>query len=134
MSGLWFLAPFPYDRVGYFYRTHRLSHNLGFTRQTGPRKRSALPTRPLPSSPAAISPSQPDPLDLIEADLVLATVIELGGASAGMIGHGSGVLQGTAVLQIGGDPGRPKTVISQLGRDPGRCGPPADHGVGVGLG
>ena len=75
-----------------------------------------------------------DSFDLIETDVIMAPIIELGGAGAGVIGHGRGVLQGAPVLQIGGDPCRPKTMVAHLGRNPSRHRPPADHGIGIGLG
>jgi hypothetical protein len=37
--------------------------------------------------------------------------------------------QRAAILEIGGDPGRPKGVIAELGFDTGRRDTPADHRV-----
>src|ERR1017187_7372142 len=74
------------------------------------------------------------PFDLIEAHLVAPPVIELRRPGAGMVGHGRGLLQRPAVLEIGRDAGRPETVVADLGLDPGRLGAPANHLVGVGLG
>jgi hypothetical protein len=50
-----------------------------------------------------------------------------------MVGHGGGLLQRTAVLQIRRDAGRAEAVIADRCGDAGRCGAAADHGVGVGL-
>lgn len=40
----------------------------------------------------------PDPLDFVEADLVASAVVKLGGASAGMVGHGGRIFQCAAIL------------------------------------
>ena len=64
----------------------------------------------------------PDPLDLVEADLIASAVVELGGAGAGVVGHGGRVLQRTAVLQVGGDPCPSEAVVADPGVDPGRKG------------
>ena len=78
--------------------------------------------------------SNHDPLDLVEVHLVPPPVIELGRPGAGMVGHGRGLLQRAAVLEIGRDAGGAKAVIADLGLDPGRRRAPANHRVGVGLG
>ena len=51
-----------------------------------------------------------------------------------MIGHLGGALQRAAILQISGDPRRPKSVVSDARGD--ACGFRAllDHRIGVGLG
>jgi len=74
-----------------------------------------------------------DPLDLIEADLVAPPVVELRGTRRRMVSHRRGLFERAAVLQVGGDPGRSKTVVPELCVDPGRGGAPTDHGIGVGL-
>ena len=51
-----------------------------------------------------------------------------------MISHGRGVFERAAILEVGGDPGRPEAVVADLGLDPGHCGAPTDHRIGVGLG
>jgi hypothetical protein len=48
--------------------------------------------------------------------------------------HAGRLLQGAAVLQIGGDASRPKTVIADLGLDAGRFRMAADHRMGILLG
>lgn len=58
--------------------------------------------------------------NLIEADVVTPPVIKLRGAGAGMVRHSSDIFLRAAVLEIGRDPGGPKTVISHLGHNPGR--------------
>ena len=60
------------------------------------------------------------PLDLIQAHRIAGAIIELGRARARMCGHHLGLLQGAAVGEIDGDPGRPEGVAADLGRDPGR--------------
>src|SRR6266404_1249940 len=40
---------------------------------------------------------------------------------------------GTAVREVGGDPGRAERVATDFGRDAGRLGAAADHAPGVGL-
>ena len=42
-------------------------------------------------------------------------------------------LERAAILEIGGDPRRPETVVAELGDDAGRGRSPADHRVGVRL-
>lgn len=75
-----------------------------------------------------------NPLDLIEADVVVPPVIELGCTGTGMICHGSGVFQRAAILQISSDPGRSEAVISHSGLNAGRGSSPADHHIGISLG
>src|SRR4051812_19188346 len=77
--------------------------------------------------------SDPDALDLSEGEAVVAAVVELGGAGAGVVGHGGGVLQRAAVLEVGGDAGGAEAVVADRGGDAGGGGAAADHGVGVGL-
>jgi len=78
-------------------------------------------------------PSDHDPLDLIEANLVAPAIIKPRRTRRRMVRHRGGLFEGAAVLEIGGDPGRPEAVIAELGCDPGRRGAPADHRVGVRL-
>jgi len=47
-------------------------------------------------------------------------VIELSGAGRRVIGHRGGILERTAIFEIGGDPGCPKRVIADLRADAGR--------------
>ena len=60
-----------------------------------------------------------NPLHLIQADLVPAPVIQLGGASGGMAGHRSRILQGSLVFQVGCDPRGAKRVIANQRLEPG---------------
>ena len=48
---------------------------------------------------------QHNPLDLLERDLVIAPIVELGRARAFMRGHLLRVFEETAVHQLDGDPG-----------------------------
>ena len=48
-----------------------------------------------------------------------------------MVRHRSCFFQRAAVLEIGGDPRRPETVVAELGGDAGRRRAPADHRIGV---
>ena len=75
----------------------------------------------------------PDPLDLVEANLVLSTIVELGGAGTGMIGHGSRILQRTAVLEIGSDPSGSEAVVADPGTDASCQGTSLHHEICVGL-
>jgi hypothetical protein len=63
----------------------------------------------------ASSALNPDPLHLVQADVVLPPIVELGRARAGVVGHGRGILQRAAVLQVGGDAGGPEGVIADPG-------------------
>src|SRR5271155_2560595 len=72
-------------------------------------------------------------LDLIEAHLVAPAIVELRRARRGMVPHRSGLPERAAILEIGGDPGRPEAVISEPGRDACRGRAPADHRIGVRL-
>jgi hypothetical protein len=56
-----------------------------------------------------------DPLDLIQAGLIIAAVVELGGAGRGVIGNQSRLLQRAPVLEIGGDAGGAESVIANPG-------------------
>jgi len=78
--------------------------------------------------------SDQNSLYLIERHLVAPPVVELRGARAGVVGHGSGLLQRAAVLEVRRNAGGPETVVADLGLDAGRRSPPANHRVGVGLG
>jgi hypothetical protein len=57
-------------------------------------------------SARALTTLQYDPLDLIERDLVVAAIIQLGGARALMRGHLLSIFQQAAVEKVDGDPGR----------------------------
>jgi len=77
--------------------------------------------------------SDHDPLDLIQADLIPAAIVELRRARRGVVRHRRGLFQRAAVLKIGGDSGRPEAVIAELGFDPRAGRAPADHRIGVRL-
>ena len=59
-----------------------------------------------------------DPLDLIEADLIAPTVVELRRARRGVVRHRRGLFQRSAILEVSRDPCRPETVVAELGFDP----------------
>ncbi len=69
---------------------------------------------------ALASCSDHDPLDLIESDLIAASVVELGGARRGVCGHLAGMLKLAVILEVGGDPGRTEGVVG----DPPFSNPP----------
>jgi hypothetical protein len=77
--------------------------------------------------------SNHNPFDLIEADLIASAIVELGRARRRMVRHRGGLFQRAPVLEVGRDPGRPKTVVTELGFDSGRGGAAADHRIGVRL-
>src|SRR5215813_11811523 len=68
-------------------------------------------------------PLNPDPLDLIECDLVTGAVIELGSAGAFVRRHALGVFQRAAGVHVGGDPSGPEgmTVDPYLETHGGRA-------------
>jgi hypothetical protein len=72
--------------------------------------------------------SNRDPLNLIERDLVTGPIVQLCRARAFLRGHGLGVFDRAARLEIGGDAGRPEDVAPELARL-GRA--PSDHLVGI---
>ncbi len=61
----------------------------------------------------------------------MPAIIELCRPSRGVVCHLRRLFQRPAVLEIGGDAGRPKAVVAELGIDAGRGGAPADHRIGV---
>jgi len=54
-------------------------------------------------------------------------------ARRGVVRHRRGLLKRAAVLEIGGYPRRPETVVAELGGDAGPGRAPADHRIGVRL-
>jgi hypothetical protein len=50
-----------------------------------------------------------------------------------VVRHGGRVLERAAVLQVGGDPGRPEAVVADPRADAGGKRPSLHHGVGIGL-
>jgi UDP-3-O-acyl-N-acetylglucosamine deacetylase len=87
-----------------------------------PRRSRGVPDRVLQTEPL-----QHNLLDLIEGDLVVAAVVELGGARAFVRGHLLGMLEQAAVLQIDRDAGRAERVAAELGGDAGRRGAAPDQ-------
>ena len=77
--------------------------------------------------------SNNDPLDLIEADLVVAAIVEPRGARALMVGHLLRHFELTAVPQVFRDPRGAEGVTADLCAHAGGLGAPADHAVDVGL-
>lgn len=75
----------------------------------------------------------PDPLDLVETDVVTPPIIELCGERADMIGHGGRILERATVLQINQDSCCPKAVVADLGVSAGCRGASLNHGIGIGL-
>jgi hypothetical protein len=73
-------------------------------------------------------------LHFVEVDFVAPAVVELCGASRGMVRHGGRVFQRAAILKICGDPGCTERVISDGGLYANGRRAPTDHGVGIGLG
>ncbi len=67
-----------------------------------------------------------DPLYLIKSKLIVAAVLQLGGARALMRRHLLSLFQQPAVEKVHGDPGRPKRVTSDARDDPCRKGSPLD--------
>ena len=64
----------------------------------------------------------------------MTPVIEPRGSGRGVVRHCGGVLEGAAVLQVGGDAGRTERVVADLRADAGGDRAPANHRIGVGLG
>ena len=62
-------------------------------------------------------PSRPlaeNALDLVQADLIIAAVVELGGAGRGAVGDHRGFLERAAVLQVSRDAGSPEGVVADF--------------------
>jgi len=78
--------------------------------------------------------SDQHPLDLIEGDLVMAAIVELGCSRRGMISHCGSSLQRATILRICRDPGRSERVIADRRPDLGRDRAPAYHRKGIDLG
>src|SRR5207245_1900338 len=70
---------------------------------------------------------QNNPLDLIERDLVVAAIVELGRARAFVRSHLLRVLDETAIDQIDGDAGRPEAVAAEPSEQSGLFGTANDH-------
>src|ERR1700732_4154224 len=74
-------------------------------------------------------PLNPDPLDLIERDLVAGAVVKLGCARAFVRRHRLGVFERSTGLEIGGDAGRAEHVAAELDPEAGVGRAPAHHAV-----
>ena len=72
-----------------------------------------------------------DPLDFIQSNLVLPTVVELRRARRLVVGDVLRGFERALVLQVGGNTGRPERMVSDPGLDAGAARPPLDHAVGV---
>jgi hypothetical protein len=72
-----------------------------------------------------------DTLYFVERDLIAGAVIELRGLGRFVVGDGLGVFDGPAVLQVGGNAGRPERVVADGVRQSSGPGPPLDHVEGV---
>src|SRR5271167_545228 len=71
--------------------------------------------------------SNQNPLDLIEADLVVASVVEAGGAGAFVVGHLLRDFQLAAVPKVLGNAGSAEGMAADRGRDAGGERAAADH-------
>ncbi len=78
--------------------------------------------------------SNPDPLDLAEADVIVAPIVEAGGFGIGVAGHALGNLDPATVGQVIGDPGRAEGMASDGGLDLCVAGSSADHVPDIGTG
>src|SRR4051812_21737529 len=77
--------------------------------------------------------SQPNPLHLILSETLLRAVIELGGSRALVRSLFLGVLERTAIGEIGGDPGGTERMAADRLGNAGRSGATPDHAPGIGL-
>jgi hypothetical protein len=66
-------------------------------------------------------------LDLVQGNLVLPAVVELGGPGRGVPGDPGGDLQGAAVAQVIGNPRASERVVAQLRSQAGVSRPALDH-------
>lgn len=65
--------------------------------------------------------------------MIRSPIVELGGASRGVVGHRCRLLQRTAVVQVCSNAGGTERVVANEGIDLDRFGSAADHGVRIGL-
>jgi hypothetical protein len=85
-------------------------------------------------STGVLSPySQPNFLHFVLGEPFLCPVVELGRARAFVRRHFLGVLERTAIGEIGGNSGCPEPVAADFRGDTGCSGAPADHPAGVRL-
>jgi hypothetical protein len=74
-------------------------------------------------------PLNSDLLDLIERNLVIGTIVELGGAGTLVGGHGLGVFERAAVVEIGRYARRTKSMITDRRRNTRVTRAPLQHGA-----
>src|SRR5271154_2178149 len=70
-------------------------------------------------------------LDLIERDLVVGAIVKLGGAGTLVSGHGLGVFERAAIIEVGGYSGRAEGVITHRRRNTGAPRAALQHAPGV---
>ena len=73
-------------------------------------------------------------LNIVEARLVAAPIIELRGARRGVVRHRRGLFERHAILQLGCDARCSKRVVANLRCDGRRPRSPLNHRIGVRLG
>ena len=88
---------------------------------------------PVSCSRVGMITSRHNALDLVEADLVVAPVVEAGGPCAFVVGHLLRHFELAPVLQVLGDACRPKRVIADFGEDACCRSAAPDHPVGIRL-
>ena len=71
--------------------------------------------------------SNRDAFDLVEGEVVISPVVELGRLRRFVVGHLLGLFQRPSVEQVVRDPGGPEAVTANRGKNPGLPGPPLDH-------
>lgn len=76
----------------------------------------------------------PNPLYFIQADLITASVVKLGGSRRRVVGHGCRALQRAAAFQVCRDACGAKRMVSDGCLDTSDYRAPAHHGMCVGLG
>jgi len=79
----------------------------------------------MPAWRSQLNISNRDPLDLIEAHFIAAAIIELRRARRCVVSHCCRLFERAAILEVGGDPCRPKTMVAEFRFDAGRQGAPA---------
>src|SRR5271154_531390 len=82
------------------------------------RTRKGGPSRFCPQTRNMTTESQNNALDLIERDLVVAPIVELGRACALVCCHLLGVFEQAAIKQIDGDAGGPEAVAADACQEP----------------
>ncbi len=70
-----------------------------------------------------------DPFHLVQRNLILPPVVELGGPWGLVVGDVLRRLERAAVLQVGGDAGGAEGVVADPGLDAGGLCPPLDHAL-----